>query len=157
MAAIIRSFRNGLTPITGASRGDLVSGDIVLLTAVDAHTTYSWVIAFAPDGSTATFSGTATASSPGTFTVDEEGAYLIKLTVDAGLGTEDEQFVRLRALTEFGELRLLSTILGFRHLAPDDLIRAIGRDVRLSCSRRPVDDATVVVASVRPRRRCEDG
>lgn len=52
---------------------------------------------------------------------------------------------------EFGELRLLSTIVRYRHLTPADLIRAIARDVRLACARRPTDDATVVVARVRRR------
>jgi len=55
------------------------------------------------------------------------------------------------AENEFGELRLLSAILRYRHLAPAALVRAIARDVRLSCGRRPLDDATVVVARVKKR------
>ena len=108
MAAIIRSFRNGVTPLDGVSRDDLVEGDIVLLTAVDAHSTYNWVIAFAPETSAATFSGSATAASPGMFIADVEGPYLIKLTVDAGEVTEDTQFVRLRSKTAFGSLCLVA-------------------------------------------------
>jgi serine phosphatase RsbU (regulator of sigma subunit) len=54
---------------------------------------------------------------------------------------------------EFGELRLLSSIMRYRHLGPAALIRAIARDVRLACGRRPLDDATVVVARVRERTR----
>jgi len=50
---------------------------------------------------------------------------------------------------EFGALRLLSSILRNRHLEPAALIRAIARDVRLACGKRPVDDATVVAARVR--------
>jgi len=50
---------------------------------------------------------------------------------------------------EFGELRLLSSIMRYRHLEPAALIRAVARDVRLACGKRPVDDATVVVARVR--------
>ena len=45
---------------------------------------------------------------------------------------------------EFGELRLLSAIMRFRHLEPAALIRAIARDVRLTCGKRPFDDATIV-------------
>ena len=52
---------------------------------------------------------------------------------------------------EFGELRLLSSVTRYRHLEPAALIRAIARDVRLACGKRPFDDATVVVARVRGR------
>jgi len=110
MAAIIRSRRNGIpaTDITGASRDDLLLGDVVSVTSVDAATTYSWILSFAPEGSAAVFSGSSSAVSPGNFTVDLEGPYLIRLTVDAGLPTEDTQYVRLRALTEFADLKLVS-------------------------------------------------
>lgn len=108
MAAIIRSFRNGIDQIDGASRDDYVAGDIALLSAVDAHSTYSWVIAFAPETSAATFSGDPATSSPGTITIDVEGPYLIKLVVDAGQGTESEQYVRLRALTAVLGLTLVA-------------------------------------------------
>jgi len=108
MAARIRSLRNGLNPIDEASRDDLVLADVVTVTALDAATTYSWTIAFAPEGSTATFSGSPSAVSPGTFTVDIEGPYLIRLTIDAGETTEDTQYVRLRALTSTLGLTLVS-------------------------------------------------
>ncbi|MFQ5739558.1 MAG: hypothetical protein ACE5JX_11150 [Acidobacteriota bacterium] len=39
----------------------------------------------------------------------------------------------------------------YQHLEPAALIRAIAREVRLACGKRPVDDATVVVARVRGR------
>ena len=107
MAATIQSLRNGITPVVGASRDDYVLGDTVLLTCTDPHTTYSWVIAFAPDGSAASLAS-PTLQTPGSFTVDVEGPYLIQLTVDAGLPTEDRQEVRLRALTDFGQLNLVA-------------------------------------------------
>lgn len=47
---------------------------------------------------------------------------------------------------EFGELRLLSSVLRYRGLAPAALIKAIAREVRLACRKRPADDATIVVA-----------
>ncbi len=53
---------------------------------------------------------------------------------------------------EFGELRLLSTLLRYRHLPPESLARAVSRDVRLSCRTRPIDDATILVARVRGNR-----
>lgn len=110
MAARIRSILNGVlaTAVDEASRNDLSSGDVVTVQALDAATTYSWAITFAPEGSMATFSGSTSDPTPGTFTVDEEGAYLIRLVVDAGLGTEDTQYVRLRYLTEFGGLTLVA-------------------------------------------------
>lgn len=108
MAARIRSLRNSLSPIDEASRDDLVPGDVVTVQALDAATTYAWAIAFAPEGSTATFTGSTSAVSPGNFTVDLEGPYLIRLIVDAALPTESTQYVRLRALTEFAGLKLVA-------------------------------------------------
>jgi hypothetical protein len=108
MAARIRSLRNGLTPVDDASRNDLVAGDVVTLSAIDPATTYNWSIVFAPDGSTATFSGSSTAVSPGSFTVDLEGPYLIRLITNIGGPTESSQYVRLRALTTPLGLRLVS-------------------------------------------------
>src|SRR3990172_1097003 len=108
MAARIQSLRNGLFPIDEASRDDVVLGDVMTVVALDPATTYAWSLVFAPQGSTATFSGDPSAISPGTFTVDVEGPYLIRLTVDVVLLTEDTQYVRLRALTEFGALKLVA-------------------------------------------------
>lgn len=108
MAARIRSLRNGITPVDEASRNDLVVTDVVSLTSLDAATTYAWSIVFAPNGSTATFSGSSSAVSPGTFTVDLVGPYLIRLVVDASLPTEDTQYVRLRAPTVALGLRLVA-------------------------------------------------
>ena len=108
MSARISSLRNGIDPVSEQSRDDLVSGDVVVVSSLDAATTYDWTLVFVPEGSTATFSGSATAVSPGSFTVDQEGAYLVRLVVDASLGTESTQYVRLRALTAFGELTLIA-------------------------------------------------
>jgi hypothetical protein len=102
MAARIQSLRNGITPIDELSRNDLVVTDTVTVSSLDAATTYTWTLVYAPEGSTATFSGDPTAISPGSFVVDLVGSYLVRLTVDAGLGTEDTQYVRLRALTQAG-------------------------------------------------------
>jgi hypothetical protein len=49
-----------------------------------------------------------TTSKRALFNVDFEGAYQVRLTVDKTLGTEDVQYVRMRALTRFGDLRLVS-------------------------------------------------
>lgn len=108
MAARIRSLRNGITPVNELSRDDLVVTDVVTVTSLDAATTYAWAIVFAPESSTAVFSGSVSAVSPGTFTVDLEGPYLISLVVDASLPTEDTQYVRLRALTTPLGLTLVS-------------------------------------------------
>lgn len=107
MAARIRSLRNGLTPVDDASRDDLVAGDVVTVSAIDPATTYAWSLVFVPDGSTAVFSGDPTAVSPGTFTVDLDGPYLVRLVTNAGTGTESAQYVRLRAITVAG-LRLVA-------------------------------------------------
>ena len=113
MASIIRSIRNGLplTEVIGASRDDLRQGDLVTCNAVTAHTTYQWSLDFTPQDlagtpSTATLSSTTNAITA--FSVDNEGSYLLRLVVDAGLGTESSQTVRLRALTVFGQLRLVA-------------------------------------------------
>jgi hypothetical protein len=108
MAARIRSLRNALFPLDEVSRDDLIIGDIVTVAALDAATTYAWTLTFAPEGSTATFSGNPAAVSPGSFTVDLEGSYLVRLVVDAALPSEDVQYVRLRALTVFGQLHLIA-------------------------------------------------
>ena len=112
MAAVIESKRNGLDPIIGGSRNDLRPGDTMSVEAVGAST-YAWTLVFAPrepDGitpSSAVLSGT-TGPGPHTFTVDNEGAYLVRLVTDAGTGSEDVQYVRLRFLTKFGDLKLVA-------------------------------------------------
>lgn len=99
MAARIQSLRNGIDPVDEQSRDDLVIGDVVVVSSLDGATTYNWTLVFVPDGSTATFSGSGTAVSPGSFTVDLVGPYLVRLVVDTGLPTQSTQYVRLRAKT----------------------------------------------------------
>lgn len=108
MAASIRSLRNGILPVDDASRDDIVVGDVVNVSALVPATNYAWVLSFVPDGSTATFSGSSTAVSPGNFTVDLPGPYLVRLTTDVGLPTESTQYVRLRVLTSSLGLRLVA-------------------------------------------------
>lgn len=108
MAAIIRSLRNGGTPVSGASRDDLRAADLITCNAVGTSTTYAWTMVYRPQGSVAAFSGDVTQQSPGSFTVDLEGPYLVRLTVNLGLPTESTQFVRLRFLTVLGDLKLIA-------------------------------------------------
>jgi hypothetical protein len=101
-------------PVVGASRDDLRSGDTVQLNHVGPPaTTYAWSIAFKPEDkdrnpSSATLLGNVFGSGPVTFVVDNEGPYLIRLVVDAGLPTQSEQYVRLRYDTFFGDLKLIA-------------------------------------------------
>jgi hypothetical protein len=113
MAARIRSLRNGITPVDSLSRDDLVIADVVTVQTIDAASTYHWSLVFAPEDiagapSTATFSGAVADPSPGSFVVDHNGPYLVRLVVDQGLATEDTQYVRLRALTTPLALTLVS-------------------------------------------------
>lgn len=112
MAAVITSDINSVI-VTGASRDDLRAGDVVNLSYVPppAHTTYSWAILFAPKSPTGVPSA-AVLTTPNAiscaFTVDNEGAYLIRLVVDLGLPSESRQEVRLRYITKFGKLKLVA-------------------------------------------------
>lgn len=117
-SASIRSKVNGINPIVGASRDDLVAADVVTVESVNVHTTYSWTLAYKPPGSTAVFSGVVTNSSPGTFTVDQEGPYLVRLIADLGMGSETTQYVRLRYLTVFGALKLVAAGEGYGGAIP---------------------------------------
>lgn len=112
--ASIQSLVNGINPVVGASREDLRTGDTVTLTSVGGPAnTWAWSIAFKPEDadrnpSAATLVGNVFGPGPLTFVVDNQGAYLIRLVVDAGLPTMDEQYVRLRFDTIFGDLRLVA-------------------------------------------------
>lgn len=117
-SASIRSKVNGIDPVVNASRDDLVAADVVTVESVNAHATYSWSLAYKPPGSTAAFSGLATSPSPGTFTVDEEGPYLVRLIADLGMGTETTQYVRLRYLTVLGSLELVAAGEGYGGTIP---------------------------------------
>ncbi len=109
--ASIESLRDGVDLKTGVSRNDLAIGDLVTVRSLNVGTSYQWSIAFKPEGSSAVFSSTHTEQAilqnPGTFTVDVDGPYLIRLAFTDGTGTS-EQFVRLRALTAFGALKLVA-------------------------------------------------
>lgn len=108
--ASIQSRLNGdaATDLVGQSRDDLAIGDLVTLTSVEAGTAYQWSLAYAPEGSSVVgLSGDPTSPTPGGFTVDKEGPYLIRLVFTDGTGTT-EQFVRLRMLTAFASLKLVS-------------------------------------------------
>lgn len=112
-SASITSTVNGASPLTSVSRDDLVVGDVVTVASAASHTSYSWTLAYRPPGSAAVFSGSATAASPGSFTVDVDGPYLVRLTADLGLSTETVQYVRLRALTTLGSLHLTAAGEGY--------------------------------------------
>lgn len=132
MPAVIESTLYTAPPPGGAvipgstqqnSRNDLRKGYHVVCHSVHEATTYSWTLAFAPNspgsaGVGTPFDGTVSTASllppEGStsrdckFNVDYEGAYLLRLVVDAGLPTEDTQFVRLRMLTHFADIKLVS-------------------------------------------------
>jgi hypothetical protein len=114
MPAIIESRVNGINPIAGASRDDLRAGDIITLNDVGGPgTTWSWSLVFKPQDanrnpSAAALAGNVLGPGPVTFSVDNEGPYLIRLIKDAGLPTESIQYVRLRYLTLFGDLSLVA-------------------------------------------------
>jgi hypothetical protein len=114
MPALIQSLVNGINPVVGASRNDLRAGDVVTLNHVGPPaTTYAWSIAFKPEDrdrnpSAAILAGGIFGPGPVTFVVDNEGPYLIRLVVDAGLPTQNEQYVRLRYLTFFADLSLVA-------------------------------------------------
>lgn len=89
-------------------------GDVIYCESVDVHTTYSWTLVFTPDSPNGTVSSSGLIAPPGSttnnckFIVDNEGAYLVRLVVDAGLGTESTQFLRVRKITRFGDLKLVA-------------------------------------------------
>ena len=112
MPAVITSEINSVI-VTGQSRDDLRAGDVVNLSYVPPpnHVTYSWAILFAPRSPSGAPSA-AVLTTPNaiscSFTVDNEGPYLIRLVVDLGLAGETHQEVRLRYITKFGKLKLVA-------------------------------------------------
>lgn len=109
--ALIQSLRNGdlNTIVDGRSRNDLIVGDKVYLKSVGVGaTTYSWSLLYRPEGSTSVIKGNPTSVAPSYFEVDKEGAYLVRLVVNAGVAGEDIQYLRFRALTAFGDLHLVA-------------------------------------------------
>jgi hypothetical protein len=89
-------------------------GDEIVCESIDSHTTYNWSLVFTPDSPNGTISSSGLINPPGAlldnckFVIDNEGAYLIRLVVDAGLATESTQFLRVRMITRFGDLKLVS-------------------------------------------------
>lgn len=118
MPAIIQSLVNGLNPIVGGSRFDLRPGDVVSLTQVGGPAnSYAWSLAFKPSDqsgalSAAVLGGGIFGPGPVNFTVDASGtfpgAFLARLVVDAGLPTQDEQYVKLEYVTKFGKIRYVA-------------------------------------------------
>ena len=111
-------------PTVDLSREDLMPGYQIQCESVYAASTYSWTLAFTPDsagpatGTSDDYAGTPSNASllppQGStlqfckFNVDWAGSYLIRLVVDAGQPTESTMFLRLRALTLFGCLKLVA-------------------------------------------------
>ena len=91
-------------------------GDVIHCEAKDPgpHTTFSWSLVFTPDSPNGSESAAGLETPPGVsgtvcqFTVDHEGAYLVRLVVDAGLPSEQTRFVRIRYQTLFGDVRLVA-------------------------------------------------
>ena len=109
--ALIQSHLNGdlSTVVDGRSRNDLSIGDKVYLKSVGAGAnTYSWNLLYKPENSSAKISGNPTSPIPGYFLVDKEGSYLVRLVVNAGIAGESTQYIRIRALTQFGNLHLVA-------------------------------------------------
>lgn len=114
MPAEIQSLVNGINPIAGQSRDDLRESDLITLNDVGGPgTSWAWSIVYAPQDkdrnpSAAALAGNVNGPGPVSFTVDNEGAYLIRLAKDVGLPSESVQYVRLRYLTKFNDLSLVA-------------------------------------------------
>lgn len=109
--ALIQSHLNGdlTTVVDGRSRNDLSIGDKVYLKSVgEGANTYSWNLLYKPESSSAKISGNPTSPIPGYFLVDKEGSYLVRLVINAGIAGESTQYIRIRALTQFGNLHLVA-------------------------------------------------
>lgn len=115
-ATITRPSGGPPGPFTGVSSDDIWVSDTVAChsasTGTTPSTTYAWSIAFQPDGSTASFSGDVTTDNPGDFLVTHGGPYLVRLVLDAGLPTENEQFIRLRVKVTLDSESLLLVAAG---------------------------------------------
>ena len=115
-ATITRPSGGPPGPFTGVSSDDIWVNDTVAChsasTGTTPSTTYAWSIAYQPDGSTASFSGDVTTDHPGDFLVTHGGPYLVRLVLDAGLPTENEQFIRLRVKVTLDSESLLLVAAG---------------------------------------------
>lgn len=113
MPAVIKSSIAAKPDEVGVSREDLESADIVSLEADDlTPISYAWALMFTPTdvGGTPSAAVLSAAVGPGpiTFTVDNEGSYLVRLITDFGTPAEDTQYVRLRRQTSHSSLRLIA-------------------------------------------------
>ena len=79
--ASIKSTVVSLPDVTGTSRNDLVIGSVVNLSSVNMGNSYAWSIAYVPEGSSVQTSDLTNpvAHTPGSFTVDVDGSYLVRL------------------------------------------------------------------------------
>lgn len=105
--ASIKTIVTGKPTIIGQSREDVVIGDIITVESEFVGTAYSWSFTYIPEDSTAVFTGDVTSVSPGSFTIDLAGSYMIRLLFTDTTGIT-EQYVRVRALTDYGDLRLVA-------------------------------------------------
>ena len=114
MAANIKTTLNddAATEVLGLSRDDLNAGDVVKCISADAAMTeggYVWSLAYVPsDGIGSSEAALDVDGNQCEFTVDKEGPYLLRLVVDPGTEHEDQQYLRLRALTSTAGLRLIA-------------------------------------------------
>lgn len=99
--------------LTDQSRDDLLVGNQILLESVFAATTYKWEFLYVPESPNRSTSSSAAFLAPNLdiqqtalFNVDYEGPYLVRLTVDQALPSEDITTVRLRQLTQFADLKI---------------------------------------------------
>lgn len=82
------------TSITG-SRDDVSIGNVVSLQHTGSATTYLWEFISKPPTSTATFSPNASNATP-SFTPDQIGSYLVKLTIDGDTDGADTRVIAVK-------------------------------------------------------------
>ena len=108
----IETLVNGINPLINTSRNDARSGDVITLNySGGPFVSIGWELTFTPDAADGTPSAAVLSANSGpgpiTFTIDNEGAYMVRQVVDNGV-TQTETFVRVRFETVFGNLRLVA-------------------------------------------------
>lgn len=92
MTAIFRINQDS-TGTYGEARRDLQLSSESGLVTVEAqdltHSSYTWEVISAPEGSAAVFVPSGSPATSATIDLDVQGSYLFRLTVDTGLPTED--------------------------------------------------------------------
>jgi hypothetical protein len=131
-SVVVRTLKNGVTPVDGVYRQDFVIADVILASLRDTNTgapavvsTYHWQLIGRPEGSVAGGAGPEPIelgnTSTATFTVDNDagyphdGAYVLQCTINEGSTTErkvQQMGVRLSGLTT-ADGRTLRMIGGF--------------------------------------------